>query len=586
MRQTPYQRMVQRTPLFAMLVVSLVALVACGGGGTGSNNLIAVQVSSQNGGTFTNNPNNPDITITIPPGALSSDANLTVDRVDAPPGTGANQIAASSAYAVSIRGSGTVTLREPLSIEIRVNPVPEHPQLGEIAVLEGASWNRLQSNFFKASGRSVVSLTTRTSGTFRAVHRSIQQATGPGVATGFNVFMYETFGNEAFFGNVGLHTVLNNVSPANAVALGAQVDIDRVPASIAAFLSDPNVPAADKAAALQDPATTRALVKAGAVVGVKGFYASNDPNDTTLVRAGITCALCHVLVTPTSFPGVGTLPVGKLNIDGVPNTKIDVGAILAFTPFATGAGQSVVDLLNSWGPGRFDIRALPDNPLEDNVNNPTKIPALWNFIDLSSQGYLIGWDGLFKDNGTTNNALASITEVAYDLPMHSNGAFGTAAGTLPPELSVTPPADLLNALAQAETDTPGNDVVPLQKLLDVQTWMRSLASPKPGAFDEAKALQGFRLFHGKANCVTCHRTADLTGPGLFTDITATAPTGGLAGGVRIPGLRGISRTAPYFHDHSARTLDDVVARFVARGKQVPALTADEQKAVVEYLKSL
>ena len=80
-------------------------------------------------------------------------------------------------------------------------------------------------------------------------------------------------------------------------------------------------------------------------------------------------------------------------------------------PQSNGAStfSGVVGLLQSWGPGRFDVRALPDNPLDDGVNNPTKVPPLWNFVDLSEQGYLYNWDGLFK-NGAAVNALASRKE--------------------------------------------------------------------------------------------------------------------------------------------------------------------------------
>ena len=54
----------------------------------------------------------------------------------------------------------------------------------------------------------------------------------------------------------------------------------------------------------------------------------------------------------------------------------------------------------------------------------------------------------------------------------------------------------------------------------------------------------------------------------------------------MPGLRGIGHTAPYFHDASAATLADAVARLVERGAPVAPLTGEEQAAVVEYLKSL
>ena len=155
----------------------------------------------------------------------------------------------------------------------------------------------------------------------------------------------------------------------------------------------------------------------------------------------------------------------------------------------------------------------------------------------------------------------------------------------PPELRIEPPDELLQALAEAEADQPGNDI-DTGTLLEVQAWMRSITSPPPDLFDEGRAQEGFGLFHGRARCSQCHQTAEFTGPGQFTDITAIPPAGGLSGGIRVPGLRGIRLTAPFFHDHSALTLEDVVARLVEPGDPVPFLSPVEQAALVEFLKSL
>ena len=555
---------------------------------SGRDVIIAAKVSAAKGGTFADKNVKPEISVTIPPGALSANALLLVSIVGIPPETGENQTAASRAFSVKLlTRKGRVSLSEPMVLEIPADPVPVHPQLGEIAQLKGATWEGLPANFFRASDNTVMALTSATKGTFGVVNRDLQRTAGPAVDAGFKVFLDETFGNESFFGVVvGLHTLLNNVAPVDAVALGVQVDLNKVPQGIVDVMVGDDLAAKDDA--LQDPATTQALIKAGAVIGVKGFYASADPGDVEMVSAGITCALCHLNVTPTEFElssGPTLLPIGIPTVDGVPNSKMDAGAILALTPFAQGAGQPTVDLLNSWGPGSFDIRALPDNPLDDRANNPTANPPIWNFVDLQDQDYLLGWDGLFENDGINNNALANQAEAVYDLVMHANGAFGTTDGNFPPELSITPPQELLDALAAAEANAPGNDL-DTQQILDLQAWMRSLVSPAPGNFDEGLAQQGFRLFYGKANCASCHLMPEFTGLGLFTDITATPPTGDLAGGIKVPGLRGISKTAPYFHDHSAADLEAVVAQFVERGQQVPVLTAEEQAALVEYLKSL
>ena len=67
------------------------------------------------------------------------------------------------------------------------------------------------------------------------------------------------------------------------------------------------------------------------------------------------------------------------------------------------------------------------------------------------------------------------------------------------------------------------------------------------------------------------------------------------GAFRTPSLRNVELTAPYFHDGSAQTLDDVVRFYVQGGKKNPnrdwqlepvALTETEQQDIVAFLKAL
>jgi cytochrome c peroxidase len=67
------------------------------------------------------------------------------------------------------------------------------------------------------------------------------------------------------------------------------------------------------------------------------------------------------------------------------------------------------------------------------------------------------------------------------------------------------------------------------------------------------------------------------------------------GAFRTPSLRNIGLTAPYFHDGSAATLEDVVRFYVKGGSENPnrdwqlepvALTESEQRDLVEFLKAL
>jgi cytochrome c peroxidase len=60
---------------------------------------------------------------------------------------------------------------------------------------------------------------------------------------------------------------------------------------------------------------------------------------------------------------------------------------------------------------------------------------------------------------------------------------------------------------------------------------------------------------------------------------------------KIPTLWGVRRTAPYFHDNSAKTLEDVAAHYAKFFKIVTAanpliLTDQDQKDIVAYMKLL
>jgi cytochrome c peroxidase len=149
----------------------------------------------------------------------------------------------------------------------------------------------------------------------------------------------------------------------------------------------------------------------------------------------------------------------------------------------------------------------------------------------------------------------------------------------------------------------------------------------------AEAREGLALFQGKAGCIQCHNGPLLSdqkfhalgvpdNPEVFADPfrhttfrrffrTLGAPNAenyredpGLYGVTkekadwgkfRTPGLREVSRTAPYMHNGSLGTLEDVVAFYDRGGGQHRnksplvkplGLTAGEKRALVEFLKSL
>ena len=121
------------------------------------------------------------------------------------------------------------------------------------------------------------------------------------------------------------------------------------------------------------------------------------------------------------------------------------------------------------------------------------------------------------------------------------------------------------------------------------------------------AQAGLRLFQGNANCTACHVGPNLTDeelhntgvfwgqepydPGRFTVTEVSEDIGKF----KTPTLREIARTAPYMHDGSLATLEDVVDFYTDGGRQNPyldrelrplRLTEDEKAALVAFLRSL
>src|SRR5690348_17267941 len=161
--------------------------------------------------------------------------------------------------------------------------------------------------------------------------RSTQLIPGPEetakelIAQGREIFRFDTFGDEAFWGGqLHLHRAVNNLSPRSALSLGLKVDSQALSRSVIEAVEHGRVN-------LDDPAVTRALIKQNAVLGVKGFF--ND--DGTLKSIGLTCAVCHSTVDNSIAPGIGK------RIDGVANHDLNVGAIIAAAPSL----QPVVNLL-------------------------------------------------------------------------------------------------------------------------------------------------------------------------------------------------------------------------------------------------
>ena len=118
------------------------------------------------------------------------------------------------------------------------------------------------------------------------------------------------------------------------------------------------------------------------------------------------------------------------------------------------------------------------------------------------------------------------------------------------------------------------------------------------------AKRGFSLFNGKAGCARCHTGWNFT-DNRFHDIGTTStdigrgalePDNVLAQyAFKTPTLRDTAQRAPYMHDGSFATLNDVLANYLkggidrpSRAKLLKRINLNDQEVadVIEFLKSL
>jgi hypothetical protein len=166
-----------------------------------------------------------------------------------------------------------------------------------------------------------------------AVHPAGKAMSPALIAEGKRVFRFDTFGDEVLWTDT-LHmndVIEHAVDPTTALAAGLKVDADALP------------PGTLETADLSDPATTVALLKLNAVLGVQATVDAGNH----ITQLGITCALCHSTVDDSVAPGIGHRK------DGWPNHDLNVGAIIALSPALPADKKAVY---SSWGPGKYDPR--------------------------------------------------------------------------------------------------------------------------------------------------------------------------------------------------------------------------------------
>ncbi len=397
---------------------------------------------------------------------------------------------------------------------------------------------------------------------------------------GAKIFRFDTFGSEDFWGGkLRLHESLageklggvgNGVSPNAALGLGLKVDAEALPADLVAQITAGKVD-------LDDPATTAALLKLNAVVGVTGFFNAEG----RLRSLGIQCALCHSTVDDSFAPGIGK------RLDGWGNRDLNIGAIVAtapnLTPFSELLGvdvETVKTVLNSWGSGRYDAELNMDGKAMRPDGKPaaTMMPSAFGLAGVNDHTWTGGWGTV-----TYWNAYVANTQ------MHGKGTFLDARLDNAEQYPVA-----AKAKWGQKRDTP--DLI-TAKLPALHFYQLAMPSPKapPGSFDAAAATRGQTIFNGSAKCATCHVPPIFTEPGYnlhkaeeigIDDFQANRGPGRRY--VTTP-LRALFDTQKihkggFYHDGRFATLQEVVAHY--NGFLKLGLSDKQKSDLIEYLKSI
>ena len=393
---------------------------------------------------------------------------------------------------------------------------------------------------------------------------------------GRRIFRYDTFGDEAFWGDqLKLHQAIvgqklggvgPGVSPKMALSVGLKVDADALPPALAEQLKAGKVD-------LDDPASTVALLKANAVVGVTAFLNA----DGTARAMGVQCALCHSTVDDAVAPGIGH------RLDGWPNRDLNVGAIVALAPnlkpYTDLLGvddAGVRGVLKSWGPGKYDAELNQDGKAKGpkDRSGATLLPAAFGLAGVNLHTYS-GWGSVTYWNAYVANTQMHGKGTFFDPRLDDKGKFPIAAKAGYANVRNTP--DLITA-----------------KLAALQFYQLAIPAPKPpaGSFNAEAAQRGEGVFGGQAKCATCHVPPLFTEPGWSMHKPAEIGIDDFQADrspdkrYRTTPLRGLftRMKGGFYHDGRFPTLAAVVDHYNDHMKL--NLSAQQKTDLIEYLKSL
>lgn len=322
-----------------------------------------------------------------------------------------------------------------------------------------------------------------------------------------------------------------------------------------------------------------------------GAYAANSVTDTD--GHLVTLQAGHASLQKWRLPATPPYPEGNEPTAA----RVELGKKLFFDPRLSGDGNmscaSCHNPMLGWSDGLATGKGVKSMVLDR--ASPTVINTAFNSIQM--------WDG--RKKSLEDQAMGPM-EASVEMNMDVQKLFKWLNGND-------------GYRADFQRAYPG-------KAIDADTVSKAIASfertviSNSAPFDQWVAgkqdamspdqIKGFALFidPGKANCAACHSGANFTDNGFHNlglasfgkenpDMGryAQRPVASLKGAFKTPTVREAANTAPYFHDGSAKTLDELV-EFYAKGGLVKTnlsksmkelkLTKEELGQLVAFMNAL
>ena len=300
---------------------------------------------------------------------------------------------------------------------------------------------------------------------------------------------------------------------------------------------------------------------------------------TLAACAGITLAETAVRNEPIQ-PLAPYVPA-----DAAATAKAALGEKLYFDPRLSKSGAISCNTCHNLSMGGTDnlTSSIGDHWQRGPINAPTVLNSGMNLAQF--------WDGRAKDlQEQAGGPIANPKEMAFS---H--------------ELAVRV-LDSIPQYRDAFKGVYGKDTIDIQMVTDaIAAFEKTLVTPD-SRFDlwlkgddtalNDQELKGYQLFKG-SGCVACHNGTAVGGNsfqkmGVVEAYKTDSPELGLEGVTKdeadrfkfkVPTLRNVELTYPYFHDGAAKTLEDAVAIMgrIQLGRQ---FTPDETADIVAFLKTL